>query len=463
MSPTHALALVIIPVVTVGSVAFSLLFRPIRDLFFAAMAFGCILTEHFDVHFDSEAWYRGSTRGVEISLVAILALAVLMGCTIGRGASRPRWFWPASLGLLLIYTAYATLSVCVFSPRQFGAFELIKMYETVIVFLASAAYLRTRREWTILLAALSCAVAIEGAWAIEQKVFKHVDRTPGSLDHENSLSMYLCLVCPLLVAGAFRAWNARLGLLCGAAVLFGTVGLILTFSRTGLPVFAVTALGATLACTSFRPTPRRLALAAVGVIVVGVVAVSWSHIVERYDSSSLEEEYADQQEEGRGVYLRYAMEIVHDRPLGVGLNNWSYYVSRIYGPRSGFNYADYDYLRRIYGTNLEKASVFDDAYLPAPAHNLCALTLGELGFPGLVLFLGLWMRWGLMGLPFVFRARKSAGALMGAGILFGLAGIFGQSQTEWVYRQTPILFTFYILMGGLAAFVHARRTHPEEV
>jgi hypothetical protein len=46
---------------------------------------------------------------------------------------------------------------------------------------------------------------------------------------------------------------------------------------------------------------------------------------------------------------------------------------------------------------------------------------------------------------------------MGVGILFGICGIFGQSLTEWVYRQTPILFTFYILLGALASLAHSRR------
>ncbi|HZZ58498.1 MAG TPA: O-antigen ligase family protein [Opitutaceae bacterium] len=464
MKPSHAVALLLIPLVTVGSVSLSLLFRRFRDVFFAFMVFGCVLTEHMDVHFISEAWYRGSTRGLEISLIAILALAVLLGCTLGRNADRPRWFWPASLGLLLIYTAYATVSVCVSTPQMFGAFELTKMFETVIVFAGSAAYLRTRREWTILVVFLALAVGLEGAWAIEQKLLKHVDRTPGSLDHENSLSMYLCMVCPLLIAAAHRAWNLKLRLLCGAAVLAGTVALIFTFSRTGIPLFCLTALGATLSCASFVPTPKRLAFAAaVGAVVVGVFAVSWSHIVARYDSASLAEEYEDTHDEGRGVYLRYAAAIVEDRPFGVGLNNWSYYVSRIYGPRLGFRYADYKYLQQIYGTDLDKPSVFDDAYLPAPAHNLCALTLGELGYPGLLLFLLLWLRWFGLALPGVFRGRRTDADLMMAGIFFGICGIFGQSLTEWVYRQTPILFTFYIMMGGLAAIVHARRTHPQEV
>ena len=47
--------------------------------------------------------------------------------------------------------------------------------------------------------------------------------------------------------------------------------------------------------------------------------------------------------------------------------------------------------------------------------------------------------------------------VMGVGILFSICGIFGQSLTEWIYRQTPILFTFYILLGALASLAHTRR------
>jgi len=52
---------------------------------------------------------------------------------------------------------------------------------------------------------------------------------------------------------------------------------------------------------------------------------------------------------------------------------------------------------------------------------------------------------------------------MGIGLLFCVVGIFGQSLTEWVYRQTPVLFTFQILMGALASVAYAR-THgtPDE-
>lgn len=461
MSSAHALALALIPFATVGAAVAAMIFRWVRDVFFCAIVGGAIMSERMDVHFVSMEWYRGTTRGFEISLIAILAFAVLVGCIFGRNAHRPRIYWPASLAPLLLYAFYAVFSVCISPPRLFGAFELTKLVETIIVFLAAASYLRTKREWTLLLVMLAIATSIEGAWAIKQKLITKVERPPGSLDHANSLSMYLCMVGPLMIAGAYRSWKPWLRWACGAATFFATVGVVLTLSRTGVPVFALCALGCTLCCASFVPTPKRLMLVgATGAAIVGVFIASWSHLKERYLSASLDEEYLDTSEEGRGVYFRLAGAILRDHPMGVGLNNWSYYVSRQYGPEIGFRYADYDYLLKVYGPSDD---VFADSYLPAPAHNLGVLTVGELGIPGLVLFLILWGRWLTMGFPCLFKARRSAAAVMGAGIFFSVCGIFGQSLTEWVYRQTPILFTFYILMGALAAIVHARRTHPEEV
>jgi hypothetical protein len=284
----------------------------------------------------------------------------------------------------------------------------------------------------------------------------------GTLDHANSLSMYFCMTTPLLVAVACAGWSKGLKLFCGISSGLATVGLILTYSRAGIPVFGV-AVGATiLACMSWRLTPSKVVIRLL--VVAGAAALviaCWSQIERRYSEATLEEEYLDTNVDGRGVYLRLATEIAKDHFMGVGLNNWSYYVSKTYGPRIGYRFVDYDYLVGLYGTDDDK--LFANSYLAAPAHNLGALTLGELGIPGILIFTALWLRWFSMGLPFIIRPRGEAMRTMGIGLLFGICGIFGQSLTEWVYRQTPILFTFQILVGALASLAYAR-THgtPDE-
>jgi O-antigen ligase len=177
---------------------------------------------------------------------------------------------------------------------------------------------------------------------------------------------------------------------------------------------------------------------------------------ERYGEATMQEEYLDPTVDGRGIYLRLATMIAADRFFGVGLNNWSYHVSRTYGPRLGFRFEDYDYLVAVYGT--EDDGLFANSYLAAPAHNLAALTLGELGVPGLILFGLLWLRWFWMGAAFLPLPRAEPMRVMGVGLFFGIAGIFGQSLTEWTYRQTPILLTFHLLLGALASLTAVRRS-----
>src|SRR4029077_19457470 len=114
----------------------------------------------------------------------------------------------------LLYLGYAVVSVMVSEPKVFGGFELSKMVGAILLFLASAVYVRSRREWTLLLVALGCAVGFEGLWALKQHFITRLDRVAGTLDHANSLSMYLCLTVPPLVAGAFGGWSKPLRWFC---------------------------------------------------------------------------------------------------------------------------------------------------------------------------------------------------------------------------------------------------------
>ena len=193
-----------------------------------------------------------------------------------------------------------------------------------------------------------------------------------------------------------------------------------------------------------------------------MAAASWSHVMSRYNGASLEEEYLDPHVDGRGIYLRLAKAIASEHPFGVGLNNWSYYVSKTYGPRLGFNFENYDYLRSVYGP---ADDVFSDSYLAAPAHNLAALTPGELGIPGLLIFMALWLRWMGMGASFLFDPKGEARrTLAGVGLFFSIIeDLLDRASPEWVYRQTPILFTFYILLGALAGLVAHRRIEKRQL
>ena len=425
-----------------------------RDAAFFLLVAASVITDKLDINFLSHFWYRGTTRGIEVSFVDVFAISVLFSSLLLPRREEQRFFWPGSLGCLLLFFLYATISVVLSEPRIYGLFELSKILRGILVFLAAAMFIRGERELRILVWALCFAVCFEGALAVKQRALDGIYRVTGSIEHANSFSMYLCAVAPVLLAAASSAWPRLLRWFAMIAVAAATLSILLTVSRAGIPVFAMVMLGTIVFCVSWKITFKKVAITAVVLIgLAGMLAKSWDTLMARYGEATLQAEYIDNTE-GRGYYLRLARAIIADNPMGVGLNNWSYWVSKEYGARLGTRYHDYDAIETLSVAEKEKIS---SDYYAAPAHNLLAITVAELGIPGLLLFALLWARWFGMGFMFLWSRSLDPLRQIAVGVFFGTWGVFLQSVTEWTYRQTHILFTLHILLGALASLAWLRR------
>lgn len=453
MDTQHLIALLLIVAATGVAMVVATLFRWARDAGFFILVAGAAFTTRMDVNFLSLEWYRGTTRGIEMTGLDIVAIGLFVGCLLTpRYKDLPRWYWPTGLGLLMLYATYCLVSVLVSKPQMFGLFELSKILRGVLFFMTAAIYLRTRRELVVLVTALALVVGYQGFLGLEQRYLYGIHRVTGSIEDPNSLSMYLCMCSPLLLAAALSNFPLWLRGLCALACASAAVGVLLTISRAGIPIFGTVMIGAGVFCVSWKPSLKKAV--AVGVIaLMGAAALghAWDMLKTRYGQATLKEEYLEDNE-GRGVYLRWASAIIDDHFMGVGLGNWSYWVSKVYGPEAGFKYRDYD--DRM--TAAEKEGPASALYA-APAHNLAALTAGELGVPGLVIFALVWARWFFMGLGFLWRKTPDPMRRLGVGLFFSTCGIFLQSVTEWTFRQTQIFITFHLLVGALAALRHAKR------
>jgi hypothetical protein len=331
------------------------------------------------------------------------------------------------------------------------------MVRGITIFLAVACYVRGERELRIFLWAFMLVVAYEGFTAIKQRYLYGINRVPGTVDDSNSLSVFFCTTAPVCVAIITSKLPKMLKALAVIAIPLAVVGMILTISRAGVVILGLVLLATTLVTMSWSITPRKIAITmAVLIGVTGVTAKSWKTLQERFKSSTLGQEYANKKNLGRGYYLRVADAIIEDRIFGVGLNNWSYWVSEKYGPMLGYKFVHYR------GTDKDPSTIIPpgsnvDAAQAAPAHCLLALMAGELGYPGLVLFLILWLRWFQIGGSFLFSRSPDPMRRIGIGIFFGVCGIFLQSLTEWVFRQSPIYYVFHIIMGVLVSLYYTRK------
>lgn len=456
----HLVALIML--VGCGSLGLllTLISQRCRDLALFAFLFGAVLVERVSVTFGGIFWYRGTSRGIDISALDVVPLCLLVATLLVPRYQRGRFYWPASFGMLLVYFAYCLLSVWNSDPQIYGVWELSKMLRGLLVFLAAALFVRSRRELAVVVVALCCAACLESLNALEQRVVKGVFRSPGTLNHENTLSTYLCTIGPVLLAAAMANWSKWLRWFAGLSWLLAAGGELLTLSRMGIPVFAFVSLCTALACTSWKLTKQKIAIVTLtSVAIGGFLFVSWDGLKARFAQGNVKEELSDDhQVETRGVYWKMAMMMVEDHPYGVGLNNWSYYVGKVYGPDLGYKYHDYDEFKWV-PTKDEAAQTF----LPPAADCLPALTIGELGIAGTVIFLLVWLRWFQIGSVFLGRRLDDDPMhRMPIGFLFGAVGIFCQSATEWTYKQTAVMFTFHVLMGSLASMYYARRRARRE-
>jgi len=450
------IALTGIPLAIVGGTVVLCLMPRLRNFAFFFLLAGAVVSERMDVNLMSAEWYRGTTRGFEFSLIDICAWAILFSTILTPQRHQKRFYFPASFGFMLLYLAVAIFSVTISQPKLFGMFEVSKIIRAIMVFWAAALHVQSEKELKYLVMAIATAVWLQGLLAIKHRVFLHVDRATGTLDHANSLSMYLCMTGPVLVAAATAAWESKwLKYYCYGAIALACVGSLLTVSRTGIPAFALVTLGATAFCMSWKITFKKLALTTLIVCgLVGMTALNWQNLKERFGETDLEKEKDTKGFENRGQYFGLAKAILNERPNGVGLNNWSYWVSKRYGELTGVPYEDYDDIPR---SMLDSPVVYDwGAKYAPPAHNLGIITVGEMGWIGLVAFVLLWMRWFWVGASFFWRRSEAPMRRLGVGIFFALLGVFLQSLTEWVFRQTPIIMTFHALVGTMASLYYLR-------
>src|SRR5258707_7592815 len=133
METKHLIGLTLMLAAIPLSVAVCCLSERAREAAFVLMIVGTTLTEKLQINFFSHYWYRGTTRGFEFTFIDILAIGVLVSALLARrerlgprGNSGlppevgvpplPRCFWPASLGVMLLYFFYGCFSVAISEP-----------------------------------------------------------------------------------------------------------------------------------------------------------------------------------------------------------------------------------------------------------------------------------------------------------------------------------------------------------
>lgn len=449
--------LTVLPAATLGAVITACVSKRLRDMYFIVLVFSAPLIERLDLNYVSREWYRGTSRGFEVAVADVLALALLASSVLVPRAGHRRLYWVPSLGFMLLLFFYACFNVGISEPHLFGLFGLWRLMRGMLLVMAVAFYLQSEREARLLVLGVCLLIGYQALLAIKQRYLDGVHRIYGTCDESNSLSVLLVTSTPLLVTGITARLPRILKWLCVAVLPLACVAEILTISRAGVVIIGLVLLGATLSTASLRLTPRTVGVSLLVLLgAAGMLAKSWKTLSARYEEASLKDEYENKKNLGRGYYLRVAREIAGQRFFGVGLNNWSYWVSNLYGPKLGYRFVPYSGPDREPRDTLPPDANVDMPQA-APAHNLGALTVGELGIPGFALFSILWLRWFQMGGSFLRPRNPDPMRRLGVGLFFGICGTFLQCLTEWAWWHLPVYYTFHILLGALAALYYQKR------
>jgi len=101
METKHIFALIIFVAFGCGSILATTFSQRLRDLAFLGMICFSVYAEKFDVNFFGQYWYRGTSRGIVVSVTDILAWSILVSSVLAPRYARRPWFVPAGLGMLL--------------------------------------------------------------------------------------------------------------------------------------------------------------------------------------------------------------------------------------------------------------------------------------------------------------------------------------------------------------------------
>lgn len=398
-----------------------------RGRLLALLVFSTVLGDLASINFLSMEFYRGPDRGFEVTLTDLIAIALAMAILLRGG--RVRWLPPGSLPMAAFFTL-AIASAVVAEADVIAAFSIWKMCRVFLLYWVVVNLLHSGVRAEAVRSGLIAAGLFVAVLAFKQKYLDGIYRISGPFDHSNSVTLYLNLFLPVLMAWLIgdRTLRMRTLALCLLAVMGMVFAVLGTFSRTGA-VLTIVACAAVLlpGILSVRNVRNGVAAGIVLIAGLGGLGMAADSFVERFLNAP------ESSAEARDEFNRAATAMAEDHMLGVGINTF---------PRVLTDDGRYRQFLRVV-ENEEQAGV---------AHHIYLLTAAETGFVGLALFLAIMARIFLVALRGI-RSQSRLGALLLWGALVGFCTLHVGGLFEWAFRITPVLYMWAVasaLAVGLA-------------
>ena len=389
------------------------------------------------INFLSHETYRGTSRGMEISIIYITALSLLLGMTLlGKGI---RLITDTGCLLYLFYFLFSIPSLLNAENCLFSFFELWKMFMIYLVFLAVFHYLEySQGDFDIILYGFAAVIFINFLVILQQHLHG-IYQVRGVFPHQNSMAMCMMMAGMLFFA---RIFNNREGFrtkIFIAVFLVASVSLVRTYSRGALFCYPLAGM-LTMGCSFIKGFSSRKIILTGLLVLCGFVGLLLflPKIIYRFENAP------KSSGETRKNFAIAALNMIRDKPLaGVGLNNWGikinppYEYSRHRDPKKGY-------------TEDFKDGIVETIYL---------LVGAECGIPCLLVLLTWFGYYWFTCIRLMRRLRGSRYFYIPAGVFGALSGAFLQSTLEWILKQ-QINFMWLMI---LFAFISYLNRHGREL
>ena len=396
---------------------------------FWAMMGAMILYNATSINFFSEEMYRGTSRGMEVSVIHLFAFAILLSLKLQDKLSR--MLPEIGFKLYAVYFLLCLPSLTTACDLKIAWFEIWKMILLYFFYLSVYSYLKATDDVKSVLKGFAF-YSIANLLMVVKDRFAGVYQAHGAFPHQNSMAMAMLLLGTLFFAAYLKfGLKTRLGRLATVAFVCAAIATLRSYSRGAIALMPIVYGITTFACAT-RRTWHRILNRILPILLLGMLglAVLLPKIIERFEE-------APEASGNTRVELAYcAREMIVDEPWrGVGINNWSLKMAQPY---------DYQELASAaLGVELNYTGIVETVYL---------LVGAECGIPALIAMLA-WFLWHWIScLRLVKRLKGSEWSFVPAGLLGGLTAIYMQSCLEWVLRQQINLFLLTFVFAIIAYF-----------
>jgi O-antigen ligase len=443
-------------------VAFSRLHRDNIYIIFGLMIFFTALPNAFDIHFVSREYYRMATPGFEIHGSDLAGIIICIYLFLSRDKLNVPGKIPLALPFFF-YIAIATASwieaapdvrtsfsesevaidprleqLNIFELHLYPVFEMSKILRGAFLFLVTFFFFDRKKAVHTMVFSIAAAIVVIALVCFWERYGTGAYRVTGHMGHPNTLNTYMGMVGLFIVPFIFGASSWKGCIALTICCIFSVCCIVMTVARSALGIFLILSFFGTIICLFRFQKLRNFVIVFLGVLLVSLLMVkAFDTLFIRF----VKEESIATSMQLRETFVMEAILMAQDHLLGVGLGNFSAW--------SWLKYAD-----------------LTDSEPGTPAHNIIFLTLGELGWAGLVAFICLWIRFIqvlISGLIKRVVIQNSDAFCLILGVL--LAGLFCilQNQFHYSFRDTSIFLLTNILAGAAVRVVVDAKTYSHLV